>query len=238
MAKSGACFPAEEATELLKSKFRCDFTLRCGQYEFAVHQLILYQKSEFFRAALDSDFKEKHENAMTFSETTPEALATLIFHCYTNTLLVSALENVWSLESSVTGNTSDNANQDDDTYQRLLDIYHLADRLLVRNLCDQGALSYLAKLRSHWVSDPIAIVQQTYRSLSSDDTCLRPMVTSSLALTKCFPTRWSEIKKELVKIAMQEDGGSFVAARYTYFSIDCKKPHREAWEAARNADAY
>lgn len=78
MAYSGASFPLQEALALLKSGESSDFTLRCNDHDFAVHKVILSQKSAFFRAAFNSDFKEKIEGVMTIKETTTEALAAVI----------------------------------------------------------------------------------------------------------------------------------------------------------------
>lgn len=136
MAGLGATYSPQEACRILKEARFTDFKIKCDQATFHVHRSVIYEKSEYFKALLDNDFREKNEGVLELTETSPTAVAYVILFCYTNDLLVNLqdgeefLTQAWPAEF-------DTILVEEDLSKRLntmLDVYLLADRMLLASL--------------------------------------------------------------------------------------------------------
>ena len=233
MAKSGASFPVKEAIDLLKSKADTDLVLRCHNHDFAVHRLILGQKSPFFRAAFDQEFKEKAEGFMTIGETTPGILAVLILHCYINTLHTTALNDIWPEHVPASEPTETLQDEPEDVERKfLLRIYQLADRLLISSLAVQVAtlvLRTLQRPRVHGGNRALVEIEKLYQNLPDGDKYLRPMLTSWF-VCRDYDYTWALNQEELEELLRRVDTSNFLDAKITWTRNAQKKSLEESWE--------
>lgn len=139
MTQVGASFPLQEACEMLKSKNHTDFILPCEGYKFPVHRIILSQKSPFFRAAFDHEFKEKSDGLMNIGDTTPEALAAAIIFCYSDKLAPSAINHAFPDVPRETDLARHSVQR-----ECFMEIYLLADRLILPILAKRAAVAFIS----------------------------------------------------------------------------------------------
>lgn len=200
-----------EACELLKSRKHVDFILFCEGYAFPIHRVILSQKSPFFQAAFDSDFKEKSDGQMNIGETTPVALAAVIIFCYTNKLRVDC--GKWAFPDLPPHNV-DPASQ---VYRdRLLDMYLLADRLLLTDLVKKTSVTFidsLAVLKENKTGSNeniCSFLRETYRRLPVGDAMLRPLLTA-WAVTEIHDYNDDD---DIYDLLLEEDEPGYRAAQF------------------------
>lgn len=179
MTPRGSCYLVEEACELLRSKKHTDFSPFCEGYEFLVHRIILSQKSPFFQAVFDNGFREKSDGYMNIGETTPVALAAIIIFCYTNKL------NSASGRAAFPDLSPHSVDKKSQVYRdRLLDIYLLADRLLLADLSKQtptafiGSLAILKTNKTPFGENICMFLRGTYRRLPVGDVMLKSLVSA------------------------------------------------------------
>lgn len=223
MAHAGPSFPLSEATKLLQDARFTDFTICTEDATFPVHRMIIYQKSPYFRAILDDDFKEKAEATLTLADTTSQAVATTILFCYTNILHETIEPTSWPqtlpripAEDSLPAICT-----------HLLKVYTLADRLLMSDLKLITATRFLSKLTGRkWAAledtDTLeAIVEDVYKQLPESDDMLRPLVTGWLVSQT---VKLLHPCKELRDLVMRKDGATYLAAVF----VRLKQCHK--WE--------
>lgn len=228
MGPAGASFPLREAIELLKSEELSDFALGCGSCAFAVHRLITQRKSRVLRFAMNED-KEYTERTMEIEETTPDALAILILHCYTNTLEISALDDVWPNFKST--------DQDSIAYterDKLLNTYLLADRLSVQNLATEAAATYIEGILEDESCDPLSMIKHCFKRLPKGDSCFIPMLVGEIAVGRWQTAKWVHAESAVRQLAMRAKPVEFKTARYTYMMIRGENTARGkvTWEQA------
>lgn len=130
--------PHDKAVDLLSTGKYSDFKVHCGSKTFLVHKAILSSGSEFFRAAIDSGFKESSEGAIEIKETTPLAVATVIRSIYIGTSPQRpTVEVIWPGKFS-SGETRRGKDVDG-----LLELYLLADHLMLDGLKRKAAKHFL-----------------------------------------------------------------------------------------------
>lgn len=215
MVHEGALYFYEGAYKLLESQKYTDFVIRCEGQDFSVHRLIIYYKSEYFRAILDNDFKEKTDGVLELKETTPSAVATVILFCYTNCLL-STPGNETALVRLATSATIENVDEEQHVSD-LVDVYLLADRLLLARLKREACLAVFNVLTSFRVGDGIteskenkvtSLVRCMYNKLPAGDDMLRPALTGWLIANLIGRSG----AKNILALAREEDTVYYTAA--------------------------
>lgn len=204
---TGASFPLQEACEMLKSKNHVDFILTCEGCKFPVHRILLYQKSPFFRAAFDHEFKEKSEGHMNIGDTTPEALAAAIIFCYSDKLAPTAIQDAFPDVPRETDIARHSVQR-----ECFMEIYLLADRLLLPALAKKAAIAFVGHIKFVTTKDLQKFLTETYHRLPIGDENLKPLVTA-----------WAIYKFSLLEdkkmgavrdLILEEDHGGFVAASF------------------------
>jgi hypothetical protein len=72
----------------LKSAKFTDYAIRCGQYTFKVHRIIISSRSEYFETACSSvGFRESSENSISLPEDEPILIARMLLHMYASDYL-------------------------------------------------------------------------------------------------------------------------------------------------------
>ena len=132
MAQIDAACSNDDAFKLLDSQKFTDFAIRCDGHDFSVHRVIIYYKSEYFRAVLDSDFREKVEGVLELKETTPAAVAAVVLYCYINNLVPP--KGNTRLAELITPRAASGGPKKGAQVSNLLDVYLLSDRLLLKDL--------------------------------------------------------------------------------------------------------
>jgi hypothetical protein len=153
-----ASYSVEDACKVIKPKKFTDFTLRCNGVDFPVHQLIIYHRSDYFRAVLDNDFIEKKERLLDLKETTPAAVAAAIIWCYTNQLITVSETNAFvtqlapaSMNASAATSANEHVVQAEICF--FCDVYVLANRLLIQSLVIDSARALMLKFQNtSWVA--------------------------------------------------------------------------------------
>lgn len=231
MPQVGASFPLKEACELLKSKKHTDFILRCDNHEFATHRVLLYQKSPFFRAALDNDFKEKLECAMIIGETTPEALAATIIYCYSNSLDLTSIKDAWPDYFSHTDcSLNFTALSDQKARDKVLDIYLLSHRLLLPDLAEKATNTFLQSIHVEKnKSTIVALMKDTYNRLPTNDSTLKPFLTAFM-MCKGGEKLSTPLFNEVQQVMEQEDRAVFLAIKFCEGRWRLKVGDDDAWK--------
>lgn len=223
MDQVGASFPLKEACELLKSPKHTDFTLVCEGCHFPVHRIILYQKSPFFRAAFDHEFKEKSDGQMTIGDTTPEALAATIIFCYSDKLALFSIHDTFPIISRKHDPMESGVRR-----EYLMDIYLLADRLLLPSLARKAATAFIEDIESVPKENLTRFIVETYDRMPAGDDILKPLVTAwatsrfNVLNLDCYDEEYEvefdnydDYDTALVRdTILQEDHGGFVAATF------------------------
>lgn len=227
MASPGATFLAvEEAYKLLDSQKFTDFIIRCDGQDFHVHRLMIYHKSEFFRAIFDNEFREKAEGVLDLGETTQSAVATVILYCYIKGLATVPKEDTL-LARLVTPSTI--GESDKQSYVRdMTEVYVLSDRLLMKDLKEAACEAIFKVLdtgvyRAVRVRDDstllaklMSIVQHMYDKLPTSDDVLRPVLTGWI-VAQFSPTI---TVSQMLKLAKKEDHAAYTAARFAIAAQD------------------
>lgn len=218
--------PAPGTVELLTSGLFSDFTIKCGDISFAVHKSTLYVQSDYFKRVTDGRFTESSNNEVTLKETEPVTVGMLLLMMYIGDRgqYLDEVYKIWpSLGPPAYSGTSENDAEVyfDDHFrlelQTLIEVYVLADRLLVAHIADAVATYITAHLdavliRALDVSDAslfdIAvqdlsdILQHIYSVTSTEDVKLREETTmvclSNQSLLKKAPA--------IIKMVEESDG--------------------------------
>nr|XP_039255365.1 uncharacterized protein LOC120332228 [Styela clava] len=82
--------------DLRKTETACDFMIKVGEESFPVHQNILIAASDYFRAMLSHDTKERQEGVVDMKEVEPDAVKLCIEFMYTGatTVTMEMVENL------------------------------------------------------------------------------------------------------------------------------------------------
>lgn len=215
MAQKEANYSYKAACELLDSQKFTDFVIRCDDQDFHVHRLIIYHKSEYFRAIFDNNFREKSEGIVELKETTPAAVATVILYCYTNHFAATPIEESGDTPLARLVTPTAVGSSDHRSYMHaMLHVYQLADRLLLQDLKKEACVAMLAFIDDKRVSDEDFDAKLTvclrilYRRMDTGDDMLRPAVTGWVAAN--FGTQkpaWN-----VVALVLKEDNQPYIAA--------------------------
>lgn len=189
MAQKGAVYAIEEAYRLLDSQKFTDFVIRCDGQDFHVHRLIIYHKSEYFRAIFDNDFKENSEGILELKETTPAAVATVILHCYTNSFNSNSFDKEPGKDTPLGRLVTPakvSRSQQELHLHNLIDVYLLSDRLLLNALKKEVCIRLFDILNYFFAGNMApteqfkSMVQYMYSTLPSGDDMVRPILTGWL----------------------------------------------------------
>lgn len=240
MAPTGAAYSLDQAAALLKSGNFSDFTIRCKEHIFPVHAVILYGKSDFFKAVLTRDFKEKVDRTLDLSdEYKPESVATMIIYCYTNEVHDCNAELPWSQLSTRVSKSMKTVNDMKDQLCHLLDVYNLAKYVMLDGLQQKAGERFFEILQP--IKATAADLKQTvlpsvkyaYEVLPTTDVDLRPTVTGWMVYTfqHFNSTPIPEFNKlicELNQLALEMDRGYFIAASFHNTRYQSNSPS-ETW---------
>nr|XP_039255366.1 kelch-like protein 40a [Styela clava] len=82
--------------DLRKNETACDFMIKVGEELFPVHRNVLIAASDYFRAMLSHDTKERQEGVVDMKEVEPDAVKLCIEFMYTGatTVTMEVVENV------------------------------------------------------------------------------------------------------------------------------------------------
>ncbi|KPI42948.1 uncharacterized protein AB675_2195 [Cyphellophora attinorum] len=230
MSTEDADYPRDEACQALREARFADFTITCDGKIFKVHRPTIYYKSNYFKALLDNDFKEKADATVDLKETTPVAVAIVLLYCYAREVTELCkcpykwLSKTWPQYFS----DSEGPFAEMDA---LLDAYVLADRLLMktakvviacellRKLTEGHAASYSipTDAKQLWKTGMIQLIDRIYNKAPVGDGGLRSAM-SGLIFRNIFNT-WGNFD-QLKQIAREKDADAFVAleilANYDY----------------------
>jgi hypothetical protein len=162
-----------ETVDLLKTGKHSDFTIQCDDKMFAVHKIVLTTKSEFFRAAIESGFKEGTENKITIRETTPVAVAMVIAYLYFSSESYSPKisEIISHFNETLRDKFTDLEYQKTTGLDDAMGVCLLADRLMLHELRDCADADMGEWLESEW-DDPILLegsVEKVYTTFPNTD---------------------------------------------------------------------
>ena len=145
---------------------------------------------EFFKRAIDGGFQESHENQITLEETTAFAVAIVILHLYTGSadlqFLTSTIQDVFAEDFDAEDS------KHGDTVEGLLEVYLLADRIMLEDLqqkVDKRVGSLLETVRKEMFKEVasteifdkyIGCVQNIYEQLPDTDCLTRTNLTTFL----------------------------------------------------------
>lgn len=149
-----------EAENALRDPQYSDFVIKCGdEASFNVHKFLISAKSKFLAACVKGSFREGVENELTVKETTPLALASLVFYMHSGHYNLEKVVEIWPylretnkflndvegqdmIEDATTDVlllASDSISQDNDgqKLRKDLDLEHLRCHLRVYELADR-----------------------------------------------------------------------------------------------------
>lgn len=87
-----------EAIKALKEPEFADFVIRCGgsDAKFSVHKFLICAKSDFLAACVKGPFREGVQNELTVKETTPLAVASVVYYIYAGTYSIEEVVRIWA----------------------------------------------------------------------------------------------------------------------------------------------
>jgi hypothetical protein len=240
MPHTGAVYTIAEAHNVLKSSEFSDFEIRCHNHVFRVHRLILVAKSDFFKAVINDDFREKVDGAVDLSEFEPGVVAWMIFHCYTNQIPASSHETPSSqyfhkFEDCYNGDTCPLERR----FVFLIKVYKLADYLLLQDLKGAVALFFLSGLqrcsnqllkkdRHDWQCF-LPVLEQCYDTFSESDMHVRPLFTAwALSSRKAGEDGRRAVLQEVVK---RKDPATWMAITAFRSGTEGSRSAEEDWKA-------
>jgi hypothetical protein len=146
---------ATNARELLSSGQFSDFTFRCDSVSFPVHKSILWLQSDYFKVITGGPFEESSTNTVTLEGTEPLIVGVLLLMIYSGDdgqNLDRAYE-VWPALKlpAYNGTTEEHKNTYLSTHfydelKTLINVYVLADRLLVSHIANAVAKYLLGQM--------------------------------------------------------------------------------------------
>ena len=181
------------------SKFT-DYAIKCGQYTFKVHRVIISSRSNYFEKACSSvGFKESAENCITFPEDEPILIARMLLYIYTSDYLEQP--NAGNPKSSVTlRNLVSHAAEDktkvdqdmaEDPTPAILaaQMYVISQKYTINGLGEQSLGRFNAQFFSRRephlsVSDLIAIVDIVYDGAPDHEDDIRKWVVWRSQVTR------------------------------------------------------
>ncbi|KPI44312.1 uncharacterized protein AB675_8507 [Cyphellophora attinorum] len=153
---------ATNARDLLSSGHFSDFTIRCDAVSFPVHKSILWMQSGYFKVITGGPFEESNTNEVTLKDTQPLTVAVLLLMIYSGDdgqNLDRAYE-VWpALKLPVYEGTSEEhkntylSTHFYDELKTLINVYVLADRLLVSHIANAVARYLLGQMEGVLFAD-------------------------------------------------------------------------------------
>lgn len=186
---------SEKAIDLLTTAKYSDFTIRCENTTFKVHKFMLSANCDFFKAAIDGSFKEALENDITVKESTPWAVAAAIYYIYTaDTGIPDNLHTIWPHLPDI------QSMNESEKLERFVEFYMLADRFMLTSLNRDLAeeIASMVTIKNHKEDGPRIEfatngAKHIYEILPVGDTCLRPCLTSNIALAAFICSKGREV---------------------------------------------
>lgn len=136
----------EDACLVLKEAKFTDLIVQCEDMQFLVHRTFFYYKSDFFRAAIDGDFKEKQEGLINIRETSPRTMALVIIYCYTGLLELRGPEKTWPKSFPA----RDSLAPIKDELADILELYQVADLLIIPGLKRLAVSDFVCLLKDKY----------------------------------------------------------------------------------------
>lgn len=168
---------------------------------------------------------------MTIGDTSPEALASVIVFCYTNELQPNkSLAAFPDLPCD-----KEVAEPSREFRDRLLDIYLLADRLLLPSLAKMACIEFFNDLwedNSPEDEPSPVFAKRIYQLLPASDAIFKPLLTAWGVVESRDPGDGDSNKASLRRLVEEEDPHGYRAARY----MDSTRTNgRDYWKAADQA---
>jgi hypothetical protein len=91
-----ASFSNTEVMEALKHPKFTDFVIKCGdEASFDVHKFLICPKSKFLAACVEGPFREGYTNELVVQETTPMAVAAVVYYIYSGNYAIPNILDIW-----------------------------------------------------------------------------------------------------------------------------------------------
>ena len=138
-------------SSLLHKGSRSDATLRCGEHTWNLHKLIVCERNDYFRAALDGKFAEGATGGLIWDDEEPFAVESLLMWLYTYQYPEPEDVEQYNTPSSV--------------WEYHHEIWSIADRRQAPKLKEEARKRLCNAVREHWnVDDFISMVPTFWRS--------------------------------------------------------------------------
>ncbi|KPI36417.1 uncharacterized protein AB675_2889 [Cyphellophora attinorum] len=178
----------DQTVELLKTGKYSDFTIKCGNKSFAVHKAIIASRSDFFRVAIDSGFRETIENEITIGEAPPLAVAMVIVYLYIfKSSKQCDLGKLWGFFcQTFLREFTDGEHDETLGFEDTINLYLLADRFMLPELRRAADKNIGWRLVTQWRMEG-----EDYDEDVTLEDCIEKiytMVPSSVDLIRCLTT--------------------------------------------------
>ncbi|KPI36916.1 uncharacterized protein AB675_6036 [Cyphellophora attinorum] len=188
----------EQTVDVLKTGKYSDFTIKCGDKSFAVHKVVIASHSDFFRAAIESGFKEATENEIIIRESTCVAVAMVITFLYflTNDDYSGLQTNRYmalrrQFYKAFRDKFKEKEWKKNTAFGDALDTYLLADRYMLTELKEAADEEIGHWLEYQW-HNPLTLqasVEKIFTATSSTDNHVRPNLTVWIISHTCIVQR-------------------------------------------------